>query len=49
MKFSENGREEEAIELMEIAASFQEVVDRFGCYANDVMNGRIKQAAEEHG
>lgn len=41
VRLSESGHEDEAKELLRIAASYQEVEDRLAGYADEVKAGRI--------
>lgn len=47
VRLSEDGQEDEARELLKIAASYQEVEDRLAGYADEVKAGQITRAKPE--
>lgn len=49
VKLSEAGQEDEANELLRIAAGFQEAEDKLASYAEEVKIGRITRDTERHG
>lgn len=49
VKLSEVGQEDEAKELLRIAAGFQEAEDKLAGYAEEVATGRIIRDTEKHG
>lgn len=46
VRLSESGREDEAKELLRIAASYQATEDKLAGYAEEVTTGRIKRDTE---
>ncbi len=46
VRLSESGQEDEARELLKIAASYQEVEDKLANYADEVKAGRIVRARD---
>lgn len=47
VRLSESGQEDEARELLKIAASYQDAEDRLTGYANEVRDQRITRAKPE--
>lgn len=48
VRLSEAGQEDEAKELLKIAASYQDIEDRMAGYAEAVKSGQIIRSAERH-